>query len=177
MHDGMGPVSAVWLKIVRSDDRHAGRVPARGIGMLGLLMPFPTFVVAGAQKCGTSTLHSLLQDHPHVLMSRPKELHFFDRHWERGLDWYASQFTPGPDHQQFGESTPVYMYDAVGRQRMIETLPEARIVVILRDPIKRAYSHYRQYRNTEREPAPTFESRSSCTLLSARARSLPSCLK
>ncbi len=120
-------------------------------------MPLPTFVVAGAQKCGTSTLHGLLQDHPQILMSRPKELHFFDRHWDRGLDWYTSQFTPGAKHRQFGESTPVYMYDVIGRQRMIETLPDARIVVILRDPIKRAYSHYWQYRETGRERAPTFE--------------------
>ena len=97
-------------------------------------MPLPTLVIAGAQKCGTSTLHGLLRDHPQVFMSRPKEVHFFDRHWTRGLDWYSSQFTPARAHVHAGESTPLYTYDAEARQRMVETLPRASIIVVLRDP-------------------------------------------
>ena len=58
-------------------------------------MPLPTFVIAGAQKCGTSTLTATLRRHPQVHMSRPKELHFFDRHRDEGLDWYAEKFSPG----------------------------------------------------------------------------------
>ncbi|MEJ7689960.1 MAG: hypothetical protein WKF76_05735 [Nocardioidaceae bacterium] len=58
-------------------------------------MPLPTLVIAGAQKCGTSSLVTLLRQHPQVSMSRPKELHFFDRHFDRGLDWYREQFTMG----------------------------------------------------------------------------------
>ncbi len=120
-------------------------------------MSLPTFVIVGAQRCGTSTLHQMLRDHPQVFMSRPKELHFFDRHWDRGLDWYAEQFAPGPRLVHAGESTPLYLYDATSRQRLIDSLPEARIVAIFRDPVKRAYSHYWHSRRLRRDQVPTFE--------------------
>ncbi len=120
-------------------------------------MSLPTFVIVGAQKCGTSTLHRMLRDHPQVFMSRPKELHFFDRHWDRGLGWYAEQFTPGPRQVHAGESTPIYLYDTTSRQRLIDSLPEARMVAILRDPAKRAYSHYWHSRRLGRDQVPTFE--------------------
>lgn len=126
-------------------------------------MPLPTFVIVGAQKCGTSSLHRLLRQHPQVHMSRTKELHFFDRHFDRGLDWYAEQFTPGRRHQHSGETTPSYMYKEGARKRLIATLPDARIVMILRNPADRAYSHYwHDVRRLEQErrsqPVPdTFE--------------------
>lgn len=105
-------------------------------------MPLPTFVIAGAQKCGTSSLSATLRQHPQFFMSKPKELHFFDRHFSRGLAWYEDQFAPGPGQSQWGEATPAYIYDAEARSRLAETLPGTKVVVILRDPAKRAYSHY-----------------------------------
>ncbi len=120
-------------------------------------MSLPTLVIAGAQKCGTSTLHLLLRNHPEVFMSKPKEVHFFDRHWDRGLDWYSSHFNPKRRHVHAGESTPVYMYDAVARQRMMTTLPHAKVVVTLRDPVKRAYSHYWHSKRLGHDPEGSFE--------------------
>lgn len=117
-------------------------------------MPLPTLVIAGAQKCGTSSLVTLLRQHPQVSMSRPKELHFFDRHFDRGLDWYREQFTMGGTHLHAGEGTPAYLYDPATRARMMETLPEAKIVVILRDPARRAYSHYWHERRLGHESSP-----------------------
>lgn len=105
-------------------------------------MPLPTLVIAGAQKCGTSSLAATLRRHPQVFMARPKELHFFDRHFDRGLDWYREQFTPRRGHVHAGEATPNYLYHPDARRRIPEVLPDAKIVVILRDPAKRAYSHY-----------------------------------
>lgn len=105
-------------------------------------MPLPTLVIAGAQKCGTSSLVTLLGQHPQVFVSRPRELHFFDRHFDRGLDWYREQFTMRRRHLHVGEGTPAYLYDSATRARMMEALPDAKIVVILRDPAQRAYSHY-----------------------------------
>lgn len=105
-------------------------------------MPLPTFVIVGAQKCGTTSLHRMLRQHPQVHMSRTKELHFFDRHFDRGRDWYAAQFTPTRQHRHSGETTPSYMYLEDARKRLIATLPDAKIVMILRNPIDRAYSHY-----------------------------------
>jgi len=121
-------------------------------------MSLPTFVIAGAQKSGTSTLHRMLRDHPQIFMSRPKEIHFFDRHWDRGLDWYEAHFSGRRRrHVHAGESTPTYMYRATSRQRMVETLPDARLVVILRDPVARAYSHYWHSRRLGTDSSPTFE--------------------
>ncbi len=105
-------------------------------------MSLPTLVIAGAQKCGTTTLSALVRSHPQVFMARPKELHFFDRHFERGLNWYAEQFTPRAGQLHAGEATPRYLYDESARHRMMECLPEALIVLILRDPAQRAYSHF-----------------------------------
>jgi hypothetical protein len=106
------------------------------------MVPLPTFVIVGAQKSGTSSLHRTLRDHPQLHMSSNKELHFFDRQFDRGLEWYAEQFAPEPGQTQLGETTPAYMYKPSARQHLVESLPDARIVMILRNPADRAYSHY-----------------------------------
>ena len=86
-------------------------------------MPLPTFVIAGAQKCGTTSLAAALRQHRQVYVSRPKELHFFDAHFARGLDWYAEQFSPrDATTSQIGEATPVYLDHPVARAR---THPDA----------------------------------------------------
>lgn len=121
-------------------------------------MPLPTFVIAGAQKCGTSSLLATLRRHPEVVVSRPKELHYFDRlHRRHDLAWYAEQFTPRPRHRAWGEATPSYLYEAAARERLCAELPETRIVVILRDPAKRAYSHYWHSRRLGFEDIEVFE--------------------
>ncbi len=120
-------------------------------------MPLPTFVIAGAQKCGTSSLGATLRRHPQAYVAPGKELHFFNRDHGQGLDAYAERFTPAPHHRAWGEATPAYIYDADARRRMCEALPEARIVVILRDPVQRAYSHYWHSRRIKVERLDTFE--------------------
>jgi hypothetical protein len=105
-------------------------------------MPLPTFVIAGAQRCGTSTLTAYLRRHPRIFMTKPKELHFFDGHFELGLAWYSDQFTPKQKHRHWGEATPMYAFDPVARERLHDAVPEAKLIVIFRDPAKRAYSHY-----------------------------------
>ena len=120
-------------------------------------MPPPNLIIAGAQKCGTSSLAATLRRHPQVYLARPKELHFFDRHFDQGLDHYASLFSPRPVHVLFGEATPVYLYDSEARRRMCESLPEAKFVVILRDPVKRAYSHFWHSRRLGLDDIASFE--------------------
>lgn len=116
----------------------------------------PTFVIAGVQKCGTTSLFQALALHPRVIRPRQKELHFFDQKWGKGIDWYAAQFPDLAPDQLTGESTPVYSYDKTARRRMAQTLPDARLIVVLRDPVARAYSHYWHSRR-HREDLPTFE--------------------
>ncbi|HYJ77188.1 MAG TPA: sulfotransferase [Actinomycetes bacterium] len=126
-------------------------------------MPLPDFVVVGAQKAGTTSLYRMLRKHPQIHMPGTKELHFFDVHWDRGVQWYSQQFTPGRWQWRRGEATPYYLYRTVVRERMLEVLPKARIVVILRNPVDRAYSHYwhdlRRFEleRHDREVFPTFE--------------------
>lgn len=119
-------------------------------------MPLPTFVIVGAQKSGTTTLHDLLGQLPDAWMTEPKELHFFDKHLSQGLDWYREQFRPGPEHTAWGESTPFYLYKDRAREAMIDALPAARFVAILREPVSRAYSHYWFARSKGKESLGSF---------------------
>jgi hypothetical protein len=126
-------------------------------------VPLPDFVVVGAQKAGTTSLYRMLRKHPQIHMPRTKELHFFDVHWDKGVEWYSEQFTPGRWEWRRGEATPYYLYRPMVRERMLQVLPKARLVVILRNPVDRAYSHYwHDLRRFElerhaREVFPTFE--------------------
>jgi hypothetical protein len=110
----------------------------------------PTFLVIGAMKSGTTTLSHHLGDHPDVFML-PQEGQFFDRHPERGMDWYrdlfASATTPA-----IGESTPSYMYVEHVAPAVARDLPGVRAIAILRDPVRRAYSHYWHNRTRGHEP-------------------------
>jgi len=105
----------------------------------------PNLIVIGAAKCGTTSLHEYLDEHPQISMSREKELHFFvDRkNWSRGLGWYESQFDAETPVR--GESSPGYsafpLYRGVP-ERMAETIPHARLVYLVRDPVERVVSHY-----------------------------------
>jgi hypothetical protein len=104
----------------------------------------PNLIVIGAQKCGTTSLHYYLDQHPEIAMSRPKELNFFSRDaWERGVAWYAAQFKPGAAIR--GESSPSYTFYPRHRgvaERMYSIVPDAKLIYLVRDPIDRIVSHY-----------------------------------
>jgi hypothetical protein len=110
----------------------------------------PNFVVIGAMRSGTTSLYKYLQVHPEVFMPR-KEIHFFDRRWDRGLDWYRSRFDGWAGQPAVGEATPSYLADPVAIDRMAAVIPGTRLVAILRDPVDRAYSHYWMERARGRE--------------------------
>lgn len=104
-----------------------------------------TFVIIGAMKSGTSTLREHLDTHPDVSMSKLGECNFFiaERNWVRGINWYRQQFDSRKPCR--GDSSPNYTkyptFSGVA-ERMHAVLPDARLVYIMRDPIKRALSHY-----------------------------------
>ena len=103
----------------------------------------PDFVIIGAQRGGTTSLHAYLGAHPQVETPATKELHFItDRH-ERGLDWYLGQFPAelAPDVIT-GEATPYALFHPLAPQRLREVAPAARLIALLRNPVDRAYSHY-----------------------------------
>ncbi len=120
----------------------------------GNAMPpvLPNFVIIGAPRSGTTSLSAYLGTHPQVFMSREKELHFFDRRFHRGIEWYARQFARAKGKIGIGEATPRYMYGAEAIARMYELLPETKLIAILRNPVDRAYSHYWHFRARGWEP-------------------------
>ena len=110
----------------------------------------PNFLILGAQKAGSSWLAQALRQHPDVFMAKD-ELHFFDKdyNWSKGLDWYAEFFRGAGECEAVGEKTPDYLW-AHGRgteghlacvhENIHRTLPDARLIAVLRDPVERAIS-------------------------------------
>jgi Sulfotransferase domain len=109
-------------------------------------MTLPTFLGIGVPRAGTTWLHQLLSAHPDVyLPSRRKEVRFFDRHQEEGRAWYEGFFCP-PDeagrYAAIGEISPQYLYCDACPERISTLLPEAKLLVMLRHPVDRAYSQF-----------------------------------
>lgn len=107
----------------------------------------PTFLVIGAQKCGTTSLHAYLNQHPLFFGSNPKELHYFDEkiHFGATREWYEGHFR-GPEGSFYFESSPGYLYRPGVCEQIHAYDPDMRFIVLLRDPVKRAYSAYNHYR-------------------------------
>jgi len=124
-------------------ETHQSEPEARGARSDGLRLP--TFLIGGAAKCATSSLAYYLQEHPDICMSRPKEVHFFDRDKEyaRGLGHYARAFAHHCGQSAVGDATPAYLHGKRIIERIKADLPDVRLVFIFRDPVRRAYSHYR----------------------------------
>jgi hypothetical protein len=120
--------------------------------LLRFLHPAPDFLIIGAQKGGTTSLHQQLCAHPQVLSSRDKEIHYFDNQHHRGATWYLRQFPSRPRQllrwlhtgakPVCGEATPMYLFHPLAPARIARLLPKVRLVALLRDPVYRAYSHY-----------------------------------
>lgn len=104
----------------------------------------PTFLIVGAAKSGTSSLWHYLKAHPEVFVPQSKEVNFFndEGNFARGVDWYAGLFAAGAGKKAIGEASPAYLFSDETPARIAEIVPQARLVVILRNPIDRAHSHY-----------------------------------
>ena len=135
----MGQVSS-RMQGARNDIIRAGR-RVRGAGSL------PGFVVIGVQRGGTTTLFATLRRHPAVGDPLRKEIHYFDSAYARPLGWYRS-FFPSVQAMRHrgervtGEASPSYVFHPLVPERVAETLPGARFIVMLRDPVARAWSHH-----------------------------------
>ena len=110
-------------------------------------MALPTFVVIGAMKAGTTSLHGYLAAHPDAYMATPKELNFFvaGKNWERGTQWYEERFEPGAAARARGEASPDYtkadVFEGVPK-RMADVVPHVRLVYLVRQPVERMRSMY-----------------------------------
>jgi hypothetical protein len=105
----------------------------------------PNAIVIGAKKCGTSALHHYLGHHPEIQMSQERELNFFSgQNWKRGIEWYESNFPPGPARVR-GETSPQYSRHPMEPgtpERMHGLVPDVKLIYLVRDPIDRLVSHW-----------------------------------
>lgn len=113
----------------------------------------PDFIIVGAMKSGTGALRSFIMQHPLILAPEDKsEVHFFDLNFEKGPKWYKEQFPerPSPDYL-VGEKSPYYIVHPLVPKRMFSLYPKVKVIMILRNPVDRAYSHYQFNRNRDKE--------------------------
>ena len=104
------------------------------------------FMVIGAQKAGTTSLFKYIGAHPAIRMPAEKEAPFFcfDDTYARGWEAFGAELFPGlRDDVRIGKATPHYMCDPLVAERVHRTMPEVKLIAALRDPVERAYSHYK----------------------------------
>ena len=111
----------------------------------------PDFVIVGAQKSGTSSLFYYLWQHPQLKLSIEKEIHYYNYHAlnGRGLRWYRSHFPLRMTSRDklTGEASPYYLFSEDAAERLHRDNPAVKLLVLLRDPVERAYSAYHMNRN------------------------------
>ena len=133
-------------RFVHLGSRSYGRLTAPG-------RMVPSFLICGGQRCGTTSLYRALAAHPVVLKAvLHKGVHYFDTSYDRGIGWYRAHFPRqrgadkvsdryGVPAQTF-ESSPYYMYHPQAAARIARDLPHAKLLVLVRDPVERAYSQH-----------------------------------
>lgn len=131
----------------------------------------PNFIILGAAKSGTTALYHYLKQHPQIYLSPIKETEFFAFEGEElnfqgpkdlprlsitTLEDYQAQFKDVGDETAIGEASPVYLYSSKAPEIIHNYLPDAKLIVILRDPIERAYSQFLMFIRDGREPLQNF---------------------
>jgi len=147
-------------RVVHLGTRSYGRLTAPG-------RMTPSFLICGGQRCGTTSLYRALAGHPVVLKAvLHKGVHYFDTSYDRGLGWYKAHFPLqrsaekvteryGVPAQTF-ESSPYYMYHPQAAARIAQDLPQAKLIVLVRDPVERAYSQHHHEVARDFEPERDF---------------------
>ncbi|OCR00433.1 molybdenum ABC transporter substrate-binding protein [Oscillatoriales cyanobacterium USR001] len=114
----------------------------------------PDFIIIGSPRCGTTSLYRYLTFHPQILSAAEKEICFFSKHFHLGMAWYYAHFFPKIDAHNLltGEATPTYFNYPLADRRLHQLLPEIKLILILRNPVVRAFSHYQMWvrRGTEK---------------------------
>lgn len=111
-------------------------------------MTLPNFIIIGGRNCGTGTLYDMAIEHPKILPASKRELNFFN--WrskgekKKGINWYLAQFPKKANRKGFitGEASPDYTMDPHTPQKMFKLVPDVKLIVMLRNPVDRAISHY-----------------------------------
>ncbi len=104
----------------------------------------PDFLVLGAQKSGAEALYGYLENHVQVIKEGVKQIHFFELNFDRGTEWYSKQLTRSVagDKVLLGEMTAYYIYHPLVAERVYKCFPDVKLIVMLRNPVQRAWLHY-----------------------------------
>ncbi len=116
----------------------------------------PDFIIIGVQKGGTTSLFYYLSQHPSITLPKTKEIHYYDLNYEKGLKWYKAHF-PVKKSMITGEASPYYIFHPLVAERIYRDNPKAKLIVMLRNPIIRAYSQYHMERKKGHDKMPSFE--------------------
>src|SRR5579863_10505639 len=121
-------------------------------GITSPMRLLPDFLIIGAQRGGTTSLFHYLEAHPCIKPAVNKDLHFFDRKYNKGLAWYRGHF-PTRIEQYYaqkirrrafvtGEASPSYLFHPHTPRRVVQAIPHVKLIILLRNPVSRAYSQY-----------------------------------
>ena len=115
------------------------------------MVRLPDFYVVGAPKCGTTSLHRYLRQHPDVFMPDVKEPNFFCSDFPsiqkyKTVEDYSTLFSPAHESQLIGEASPWYLYSKTAIQNILEVQPDTKFIVMLRNPVDAVISYYRYMR-------------------------------
>jgi len=115
----------------------------------------PEFLIIGGQRCGSTYFYNCLKQHPNIKTTlRRKEIHFFDNNFNKGILWYKSYFPTVPSKYAnkyllknkiiTGEASPYYLLHPLVPSRVHSLIPNVKLIILVRNPVDRAYSHYKQ---------------------------------
>jgi hypothetical protein len=145
----------------------------RGVGVAtSRWRPLPDYLIIGAHRAGSTSLWAYLSQHPSVAVNFPrvqgvKGVRYFDENYFRGDDWYRSHFATtayrgylrrrhdGP--ALAGDASSYYLFHPAAAERAAKVVPDAKVIVLLRNPVDRAYSHWLRERRDGKEPLERFE--------------------
>ena len=103
----------------------------------------PNFLYIGCDRCGSKSLHRIFQQHPDCFIPSIADPYFFDKNYDRGLNWYAQLFQDAnPGAKAIGEFSHDYIHSEDAARRIAHDLPDAKILATLRHPIERTFSSY-----------------------------------
>jgi hypothetical protein len=136
--------------------RESAKYTLRSYGKLTAgLRRGPDFVIIGAKRGGSTSLYNYVLEHPNIVPMFPsrqhiKGAHYYDTRYARGLAWYRSHFPielagrPAARPSICGEASPYYLFHPLAAERLARDFPDVPIIVSLRDPVDRAYSHFKE---------------------------------
>lgn len=146
----MGKIRAGAVSAVRSVAQ-VYALPTAGV------RPLPSFLVIGAERAGTTSLYRYLVQHPQIMSAtlHRKGAYYFATNFDKGVRWYRAHFPTelamrararraNVDRVISGEACPYYIFHPLVPERVHALLPDSRFILMLRDPVSRAYSHYQQ---------------------------------